>query len=67
MSRGCRDITRRALCLRAAFGLLAVAAPGCGGTTHQEPGPSGIPASVEQSNKTMEDFMKAKMAKKKKR
>ena len=61
MSRGFREISRRALCLRAAFGLLAVAAPGCGGASNQEQGASGIPASVEESNKTMEDFMKSKI------
>jgi hypothetical protein len=67
MSHGNRTISRRALCLLAPFGLLAVVAPGCGGAHNEEVGATGIPASVEESNKTMEDFMKAKMAKKKKR
>ena len=65
MSHGFRKISRRALCLLAPFGLLAVVAPGCGGASNQEVGATGIPASVEESNKTMEDFMKSKMATKK--
>ena len=65
MSRGFREISGRALCLLAAFGLLAVAAPGCGGASKQEEGASTIPPSVQESNKTMEDFMKSQMATKK--
>jgi hypothetical protein len=67
MSLGFREVCSRTLCLLAAFGLLAVSAPGCGGASKPEAGASGIPASVEESNKTMEEFMKSQMATKKAR
>ena len=65
MSRGFRGISGRALCLLAAFGLLAAAAPGCGGGASSRRGARAIPASVQESNKTMEDFMKSQTATKK--
>jgi hypothetical protein len=68
MSRGFREISRRALCFLAAFALLAVAAPGCGeaSKTKEEEGASAIPANVQESNKNMENFMKSQQAAKKK-
>jgi hypothetical protein len=68
MSRGFREISGRALCLLAAFGLLVVVSPGCGGgASSTEGGASAIPPSVQESNKTMEEFMKSQMATKKAR
>jgi hypothetical protein len=66
MSHGFRKNSGRALCLAAAFGLLAVATPGCDDAApKKEEGASPIPKSVQESNKNMEDFMKAQNAQKK--
>ncbi len=65
MSRGFREISGRALCLLAAFGLLAVAAPGCGDASKKEEGASAIPVTVQESNKNMENLMKPQKARKK--
>jgi hypothetical protein len=66
MSRGFRKISGRAPCLLAAFGLLAVAAPGCGDASKQkEEGASATPANVRESNKNMENFMKSQKTAKK--
>jgi hypothetical protein len=64
MSRRFREISGRSLCLLAAFGLLAVAAPGCGDATKKEGGASAspIPANVQESNKNMENLMKSQKA-----
>jgi hypothetical protein len=66
MSRGFRKISGRALRFLAVFGLLAVAAPGCGDASKKkEEGASAIPANVQESNKNMENFMKSQKAAKK--
>jgi hypothetical protein len=66
MCRGFRDISGRALCLLAVFGLLSIAAPGCGDASKKEGGASAIPTTVKESNRNMEDFMKSQKATKKK-
>jgi hypothetical protein len=66
MSRGFRKISERALCVLAAFGLLAVAAPGCGDAPKKkEEGASASPANVQESNKNMENYQKSQNATKK--
>jgi hypothetical protein len=62
MSRGFRQISGRAFCLLAAFGLLA-ATPGCGESPKKETTPGGTPANVQESNKNMEEFMKSQQKK----
>ena len=59
MNRGFREMTVRALRLLAVSGLLAAAAPGCGGASDQEDGEAAIPESVQESNQEMENFMKS--------
>jgi hypothetical protein len=68
MSRGSREISGRALCLLAVFGLFAAAGPGCGdASTKQGDAASPVPSSVQESNKNMENFMmKSQNAAKKK-
>jgi hypothetical protein len=63
MIRGFRQISGRALCLLAAFGLLA-ATPGCGDGPKKEVAADGVPANVKESNSNMENFMKTQKAKK---
>lgn len=65
MSCGFRKNSGRVVCLLAVLGLLAVAAPGCSDATTKEGGASPVPASVQKSNKNMEDFMKSQKAAKK--
>jgi hypothetical protein len=68
MSRGYRKNSGRALCVLTVFGLLAVAAPGCGEASgKKEEGLNKVPASVQESNKNMENFMKSQVATKRKK
>ena len=66
MIQGFREISGRALCLLAVFGLLTVAAPGCGDASKTEGGAKVIPSNVQESNKNMENLMKTQPATKKK-
>ena len=59
MNIGFRLMTTRALCFLAFSGLIAAAAPGCGGASEQGEGEDVIPESVQESNQEMEDFMKS--------
>ena len=60
MCLGFREHAGRSFCLLAVFGLLAAAAPGCGDAPKDgQGGASPVPASVQESNKDMENFMKS--------
>ncbi len=67
MNRGFRESSRQIVCVLAVFGILVVAAPGCGDETKKTAGAGAgpIPASVQESNKNMQDYMKTKPATKK--
>lgn len=64
MKRSLRQWGVRAVCLVAVPGILMVSS-GCGNSADKEPGAKGIPPSVEESNKSMQDFMNANKANKK--
>jgi hypothetical protein len=66
MKRGFRATFSHALCSLVAAGLLAAAIPGCGEAPKQgEAAGGGVPPTVQESNKQMEDFMKSQQAGKK--
>ena len=63
MTQDVRQWCRRVVCLVAVPGILLMS--GCGGSSDQAPGPKGIPPAVEESNKSMQDFMNANKGAKK--